>query len=303
MNAYWKYNLKYSKKLHLPKLQQPVQDLKYLTSGLLENNSQVKPKIGRSWKADELRLKSDSDLHKLWYVLVRERLALKSDQYLNSQDLPNARNGPLIKNSLTKVHVSMSRLRGVVGERNHIRNEFMSFLEFYYIRKRQLNPDYVLFGGEKKVVKSEEKKETKKTEEVKVERQVEKEQKKKRVIRGALPLGEKSEEGVKATSTSENKTEETEPSTQSVSVLTEEEKAMVEKLKNKYTGKQLIRQYVVNGHLLKDKQRRQMRAIIDAHRATQAKKIFMKEMAAVAYKAKSVKQSDNPDIRKLENLA
>jgi hypothetical protein len=303
MNAYWKYNLKYSKKLHLPKLQQPVQDLKYLTSGLLENNSQQKPKIGRSWKADELRLKSDSDLHKLWYVLIRERLALKSDQYLNSQDPSSAVNGNLIKYSLSKVQVSMSRLRGVVGERSHIRNEFMSFLEFYYIRKRQLNADYTLFTDKKvKVEVPELKKETKTPEGIKVERKIEKE-KNKRVVRGALPLEEKTQGEVNTDTTIEKESKINADSVESISVLTEQEIQMVEKLKKKFSCKELIKQYVVNGHLLKDRQKRQMRAIIDAHRATQAKKIFMKEMAAVAYKAKSVKQSENPEIRKLENLS
>ena len=298
MNAYWKYNLKYSKRLHLPKIQQPVQDLKQLTSGLLERTN--KPKIGRSWKSDELRLKSDSDLHKLWYILLREKLALKSDQYLNSQDIQNSRNGPLIKNCLTKVHVSMSRLRGVVGERNHIRNEFMTFLEFYYIRKKQNDANYHLLAGDKNKLKEEkagDKKEGK-PEEVTVEKRMEKEQKKKRIIRGALPSDETTAE-IK----SEEQVTDSADKPQTISVLTDNEKLVVEKLKKKYTTNELLKEYVSNSYMLKDKQKRQVKAIIDSQRATQAKKIFMKEMSALSYKAKSLKQSENPDIRKLENLS
>ena len=44
----------------------------------------VQIKAGRSWRSEELRLKSFDDLHKLWYVLLKEKLALKSDQYYSA---------------------------------------------------------------------------------------------------------------------------------------------------------------------------------------------------------------------------
>ncbi|XP_052115329.1 uncharacterized protein LOC107478113 isoform X1 [Arachis duranensis] len=69
--------------------------------------------LGRGWKASELRLKSWDDLHKLWYVLLKEKNMLMTQrQMLNSQNLrfPNPERIP-------KVRKSMCRIKQVLTER------------------------------------------------------------------------------------------------------------------------------------------------------------------------------------------
>ncbi|KAK9905609.1 hypothetical protein WJX75_002937 [Coccomyxa subellipsoidea] len=68
---------------------------------------------GRAWEASDLRLKSWDDLHKLWYVLLKERNMLKSekDSYrAKGLVMPNGRRQ-------TKVRKSMCRIKYVMYER------------------------------------------------------------------------------------------------------------------------------------------------------------------------------------------
>ncbi|CAH9092402.1 unnamed protein product [Cuscuta europaea] len=68
---------------------------------------------GRSWKAPELRLKSWDDLHKLWYVLLKEKNMLMTQrQMLYAQNLrfPNPER-------ISKVRKSMCRIKHVLTER------------------------------------------------------------------------------------------------------------------------------------------------------------------------------------------
>lgn len=298
MNAYWKYNMKYSKHLHFPKIKNPVNDVKDLTSGILD-----KPiSVGRSWRSNELRLKSDSDLHKLWYVLLKEKLALKSDIYKVSQvQMTNKR----LESCMGKVKVSMKRLRTVMGERATLRNEFLMFLEFYYIRKKQLNPDYKILSDAAVVAPVTD-----------VEEQViqkvssfEKVSKKEKVVIRGVLADEKAEEkivekNVEYESKPEVKDETKSTSQDAITVLDDNELKAVEKLKKKYTNlNEFLDDYVTNRKLLRGKEKRKVVAHIDGARAKQAKHIFMKEMAALSYQFKNTSTSKNPNIQKLENIA
>ncbi|KAA3459654.1 39S ribosomal protein L47, mitochondrial [Gossypium australe] len=77
------------------------------------NPEDEKPVYGRSWKASELRVKSWDDLHKLWYVLLKEKNMLMTQrQMLHAQNLrfPNPERIP-------KVRKSMCRIKQVLTER------------------------------------------------------------------------------------------------------------------------------------------------------------------------------------------
>lgn len=71
-------------------------------------------KTGRSWKLAELRLKSNTDLHKLWYVLLKERNMLLT---MEEEAKDQCRLFPSPER-LDKVAESMERLETVVRERN-----------------------------------------------------------------------------------------------------------------------------------------------------------------------------------------
>eukprot|EP00700_Malawimonas_jakobiformis_P003203 EC725784.1.p1 GENE.EC725784.1~~EC725784.1.p1 ORF type:complete len:137 (+),score=10.93 EC725784.1:85-495(+) len=71
-------------------------------------------RVGRSWTASELRIKSFEDLHKLWFVLVRERDQLVAAKIWAKKS--NLQIGEL-RSRMQKVKKSMARLRLVLHER------------------------------------------------------------------------------------------------------------------------------------------------------------------------------------------
>merc|ERR1719189_2399651 len=73
-----------------------------------------KIRVGRSWLKEELRLKSNEDLHKLWYILLKERNMLLTMEHAYKEavlPMPN-------EERIDKVQESMENLEEVVRERN-----------------------------------------------------------------------------------------------------------------------------------------------------------------------------------------
>lgn len=80
----------------------------------IENWGAQEVKSGRSWKLDELRIKSNSDLHKLWYILLKERnmlLTMQESAKESSEQFANPER-------FDRVEESMANLEDVVKERN-----------------------------------------------------------------------------------------------------------------------------------------------------------------------------------------
>ncbi|KAK9839676.1 hypothetical protein WJX81_005275 [Elliptochloris bilobata] len=74
--------------------------------------------VGRAWQARDLRIKSWDDLHKLWYVLLKERNLLLSDRDVWIRDGRKAQGQSWDKaHRLQKVKKSMCRIKGVMWER------------------------------------------------------------------------------------------------------------------------------------------------------------------------------------------
>lgn len=79
-----------------------------------KNYGQREVKHGRAWTKDELRIKSSSDLHKLWYVLLKERNMLLTMEH----ELWNLYKSFPSPERIDKVKISMDNLEEVVKERN-----------------------------------------------------------------------------------------------------------------------------------------------------------------------------------------
>jgi large subunit ribosomal protein L47 len=84
-----------------------------------KNYGESEVKHGRSWLKDELRIKSNKDLHQLWFVLLKERNMLLTMEHECKEK------GHLFPSPerLDKVKDSMTNLEEVVRERNKAYHE------------------------------------------------------------------------------------------------------------------------------------------------------------------------------------
>lgn len=78
-----------------------------------EGASKTSMPTGRAWEASELRRKSFEDLHKLWFVLLKERNFLETERHESLSQQMEWRN----PERLDKVRQSMARLKTVLHER------------------------------------------------------------------------------------------------------------------------------------------------------------------------------------------
>lgn len=90
----------------------------FFSPGVIEKGELAPESVstGRKWRAGELRGKSNEDLHKLWYVLLKERnmlLTLRHESKRQGVPMPSP-------TRLHKVQKSMAAIKTVIAERERL---------------------------------------------------------------------------------------------------------------------------------------------------------------------------------------
>ena len=81
-------------------------------------------------------MKSTQDLHKLWYICVREKNIVLADELALEHDPSYIRKGGKIR-KVEKLQKTMSRILFVINEREQIKKAYRKQLEEEYIAKKQ----------------------------------------------------------------------------------------------------------------------------------------------------------------------
>jgi large subunit ribosomal protein L47 len=105
---------------------------KYTPHPFMEFFSNVRfPRTGRAWSVQECRIKSQHDLEKLWFVLLKERNALSTYQHYCAQNKTKMKGGDRI----AKCKASMKSILHVISERRHAYKEVTKDKRFLEDRK------------------------------------------------------------------------------------------------------------------------------------------------------------------------
>lgn len=118
-------------------------------------STEEKVRVGKAWSPSLLRLKSNEDLHKLWYVLLKEKnLILADRQLLRQHRMPLD-----FKHKLLKVRQSMARLLTIVREREIEKEKYWNSLLEDYLAKHE--PEEKKLEAKEKKVRGEDSEEWK----------------------------------------------------------------------------------------------------------------------------------------------
>ncbi len=239
----------------------------------LSDDQRRDAKNGRAWRAEELRLKNHDDLHKLWYVFLKEKNKLKSD-FLMCKQLGQVFFG---RNDHKKVKLSMARLLTVVNERKRLRSQYRIHLEDEYIRKikeREFNEflanrDRMAASGVKNIPLTD-------AEVVQKLKSKEKERMEK-FATAREQITKNSKEGAAAP------------------MLGDEDLDFVAQTKVELSQRDILKMYVGNWAKLDLRQRRKVMGYVQAQRSKHAKQIFLKELSAIGRKMDRQTKNQNQE--------
>lgn len=114
---------------------------KYVPHPFMEFFANVRfPRTGRAWSVQECRIKSQHDLEKLWFVLLKERNSLATYQHYCQQNKTKMKGADRI----AKCKASMKAILHVITERRHAYKEVINdkkFLENRAIKRQNIAID------------------------------------------------------------------------------------------------------------------------------------------------------------------